>query len=183
MFGQALETLVNQRAQGIILDVRNNSGGLVGLAMAMAGRFFPAYERVIDFYYADGQGDFAYRGFAETLTGQPYYEGPVAVLVNEMTGSAGDLFAYTMHLNGRALVVGNTPSGGFTGEVSDGQYELPGKLSMQIPTGRSVDPATGATLIEGTGVIPDIRVPVTRDSLKSPEDEVLQAAEAAILAE
>jgi hypothetical protein len=36
-------------------------------------------------------------------------------------------------------------------------------------------------LIEGTGVIPDVRVPRTWDSLMSPDDEVLQAAEASLL--
>jgi C-terminal peptidase prc len=181
LFGEALDALVAAGAKGIILDLRSNSGGLVNLAMSIAGRFFPDYERVMDFYYANGEGGFTYRGFAETLTGTSYYDGPVAVLVNEMTGSAGDIFAYTLTLKDRALVVGNTPSGGFTGEVSDGQYKLPGDLTMQIPTGRPVDPASGETLIEGTGVVPDIVVPLTFESLISPEDEVLQAAEDAIL--
>ncbi|NLF79025.1 MAG: peptidase S41, partial [Chloroflexi bacterium] len=80
-------------------------------------------------------------------------------------------------------VVGHTPTGGFTGEVSDGQYTLPTGLSMQIPTGRPVDPVTGETLIEGVGVVPDVRVPVTVESLLSDEDEVLRAAEAALLGE
>ncbi|WP_119069059.1 S41 family peptidase [Aggregatilinea lenta] len=181
-FADELEALVDEGAQGIILDVRDNSGGLVNLAMAEAGRFFPDYERIFDFYYADGAGGFAYRGFIEILMETPTYDGPVAVLVNEMTGSAGDMFAYAMTQQDRAIIVGHTPSGGFTGEVSDGQYTLPGGLQVQIPTGRPVDPVTGETLIEGTGVAPDIRVPITREGLLSPEDEVLQAAEDAILA-
>ncbi len=183
MFTQELTNLIDAGAKGIILDVRNNTGGLVSLAMAMAGHFFPDYLRLFDFYYADGSGGFAFRGFEEILKNAPYYDGPVAVLVNEMTGSAGDMFTYAMHFDGRALIVGNTATGGFTGEVSDGQYKLPGNLTMQIPTGRPVDPVSGDTLIEGTGVQPDIRVPVTRDSLLSPADEVLDAADAALLNE
>ncbi len=181
MFGDALQSLIDDGAQGIILDIRDNGGGLAQLAMAMAGRFFPDYRRLFDFYYADGAGNFAYRGFIEILKGDPYYDGPVAVLVNTMTGSAGDLFAYAMHIDHRALIVGNTPTGGFAGEVGDGQYQLPGGLQMQIPTGRPVDPVTGATLIEGRGVPPDVRVPVTVDSILSPRDEVLRAAEDALL--
>jgi hypothetical protein len=38
-------------------------------------------------------------------------------------------------------------------------------------------------VIEGTGVIPDVCVPRTRESILSPEDEVLMAAEAAVLAQ
>ena len=183
IFGEELHKLLDAGAKGIILDVRNNTGGLIQLAMSIAGRFFPDYIRIFDLYYADGAGGFAYRGFVETLVGEPYYGGPVALLVNEMTGSAGDIFAYAMHTGNRAIVVGHTPTGGFTGEVSDGQYTLPSGLNMQIPTGRPVDPATGETLIEGVGVAPDVRVPVTIESLLSDEDEVLRAAEAALLGE
>ncbi len=73
--------------------------------------------------------------------------------------------------------------GGFAGEVSDGEYTLPGGLTVQIPTGRPVHPETGDTVIEGVGVIPDIFVPLTVESIVSPQDEVLQAAEAALLGE
>ncbi len=182
-FGAELQNLIDAGAQGIIVDVRDNSGGLVQLAMSIAGRFFPDYLRLFDLYYADGEGGFAYRGYVETLVGEPYYGGPVALLVNEMTGSAGDMFAYALSTGNRAIVVGHTPTGGFTGEVSDGQYTLPSGLTLQIPTGRPVDPVTGETLIEGKGVEPDVRVPVTVESLLSDEDEVLRAAEAALLGE
>ncbi len=181
MFSSALQSLIDAGAQGIIIDVRSNTGGLINLAMVMAGHFFPDYSRLFDFYYADGEGGFAYRGFIEILKGEPYYAGPVAVLVNEMTGSAGDLFTYAMTFDHRALIVGNTPTGGFTGEVSDGQYTLPGSLSVQIPTGRPVNPATGETLLEGSGVQPDVIVPITQENLLSPDDEVLLAAEQALL--
>jgi C-terminal processing protease CtpA/Prc len=180
-FAAALQMLIDAGVPGIILDVRDNSGGLVQLAMDMAGHFVPGYERLFNFYYADGTGDFAYRGFVETLPGEPHYDGPLAVLVNEMTGSAGDLFVYALHRDGRALVVGETPTGGFAGEVGDGQYLLPGGLNLQIPTGRPMDPVSGETLIEGMGIAPDVRVPRTWKSVLSPEDEVLQAAESALL--
>lgn len=182
LFKDTLQDLVDAGAQGIIIDVRGNSGGLLGLAMAMAGTFFPGYEQLLDLYYADGEGGFAYRGKVEILAGDMTYDGPVAVLVDEMTGSAGDIFAYAMTQHERAIVVGHTPTGGFTGEVGDGQYALPGGLSIQIPTGRPVHPVTGDTLLEGTGVAPDILVPLTVESVRSPEDEVLQAAEQALLA-
>ena len=182
-FSDDLEQLVAEGAKGIILDVRDNTGGLVQLAMSMAGHFFPDYERLFDFYYADGSGGFAYRGFIEILTSEPLYDGPVAVLVNEMTGSAGDLFTYAMTVNNRAQIVGYTPTGGFVGEVGDGQYSLPGGLEMQIPTGRPIDPVTGQVLVEGVGVPPDIRVPRTRENIISPTDPVLKAAEDALLAQ
>lgn len=181
LFGDQLQALIGAGAKGIIIDLRDNGGGLVALGMAMAGHFFPDYQRLLDLYYADGQGEFAYRGYMEILVEKPYYAGSVAVLVNEMTVSMGDLFSYAMQVTHRALIVGHTPSSGSIGEIGDGQYRLPGGLQMQIPTGRPVDPVTGEVVVEGQGVIPDIRVPLTVQSVISPQDEVLQAAEAAIL--
>ena len=46
---------------------------------------------------------------------------------------------------------------------------------MQFPTGRPETPS-GELLIEGVGVIPDISVPVTEDSVLEGEDTVLQTA-------
>jgi C-terminal peptidase prc len=180
-FAEELQTLIDAGAQGIILDLRDNGGGLAQLAMAMVGRFFPEDQRLVDFYYADGAGGFAYRGGIDILASGPYYDGPVAVLVNEMTGSAGEVFAYALQKNGRGVVIGHTPTSGASGEVGDGLHNLPGGLIMQVPTGRGVDPLTHKTIIEGIGVIPNIRVPLTRDSLLSPQDEVLLTAEAALL--
>lgn len=180
-FSAEIEQLVEAGATGIIIDVRGNPGGLAALPMTTAGHFFPDYARLIDFHYADGSGEFVYRGFMEILALEPYYTGPVAVLVDENTGSAGELFAYALQMDQRGVVVGHTPTSGGTGEVSDGQYILPGDLEMQVPTGRITDPVTGEIIIEGIGVIPDIRVPITTESLLSPDDEVLQAAEAALL--
>ncbi len=179
-FAATLQELQNAGARGIILDLRSNSGGLVELAMAMAGHFFADAPRLADFYYADGAGTFAYRGHIEILPQQPYYDGPVAVLVDAMTGSAGDLFVYAMTQHDRAIVVGNTPTGGFTGEVSDGQYKLPGGLNLQMPTGRPVDPQSGATVLEGVGVVPNVRVPMTWETLVLQPDAVLSAAEKAL---
>ena len=181
LFANAVQDLVNAGASGLILDVRGNGGGLVQLSMSMAGHFFSDYIRLFDLYYADGKGEFVFRGFVEVLESAPHYDGPVAVLVDEMTGSAADMFVYAMQTENRAVIVGHTPTAGFTGEVSNGQYILPGGLRMQIPTGRTVDPITGTTLLEGTGVSPNVEVPRTRVSLASPEDEVLLAAEAALL--
>jgi len=76
--------------------------------------------------------------------------------------------------------VGHSPSAGAYGEVGRGQYDLPAGLSMQFPTGRSETPG-GDLLIEGVGVLPDILVPVTLESVLGQVDAVLQAAIEALL--
>jgi C-terminal processing protease CtpA/Prc len=85
-----------------------------------------------------------------------------------------------MTQGGRAIVVGHSPSAGLYGEVGRGQYTMPGDLSLQFPTGRPETP-DGDLLIEGVGVVPDILVPVTYDSVMGTTDAVLQAAIQALL--
>jgi C-terminal processing protease CtpA/Prc len=87
-----------------------------------------------------------------------------------------------MQHNGRATIVGHYPTAGAFGEVGQGQYKLPGDLTMQFPTGRSVTP-DGEIVIEGSGVAPDIVVPVTEDSALGRVDTVLQAAMDTLLKE
>jgi C-terminal processing protease CtpA/Prc len=66
------------------------------------------------------------------------------------------------------------------GEVGRGQYELPGEISMQFPTGRP-ETLEGELLIENTGVVPDIVVPFTEESELQGVDTVLVAAINALL--
>jgi C-terminal processing protease CtpA/Prc len=72
-------------------------------------------------------------------------------------------------------VVGNYPTAGAFGEVGLGQYKLPDNISAQFPTGRSVTP-NGDLVIEGQGVVPDVVVPVTADSVLGNVDTILEAA-------
>jgi C-terminal processing protease CtpA/Prc len=75
----------------------------------------------------------------------------------------------------RATLIGHFPTAGAFGEVGRGQYELPGDYSMQFPTGRP-ETLDGELLIEGTGVIPDILVPITEAGALGLEDTVLDTA-------
>ena len=91
------------------------------------------------------------------------------------TASTGDIFAYTFKSSKRATVVGHTPSSGMAGTISGGEYYLPDSAYIQVPTGGFTDEA-GNLAVEGVGVVPDIVVPVTVDSLLSTRDDVLEAA-------
>lgn len=85
-----------------------------------------------------------------------------------------------LSLKDDATIIGHFPTSGAFGEVGRGQYDLPADLSMQFPTGRS-ETLEGNLLLEGTGVIPEITVPVTEDSALGRVDAVLEAAIKALL--
>ena len=59
--------------------------------------------------------------------------------------------------------------------MARGEFVMPGNITLTIPTGRFVK-ADGSVLLEGSGVVPQVTVPITEESLISGEDTVLQAA-------
>ena len=75
--------------------------------------------------------------------------------------------------------MGTYPSAGVEAEVSRGQFLLPEGMSLQIPTGRFLNP-DGSLFLEGSGVQPTVRVPITPENVLSTDDVELKAAEAAI---
>jgi C-terminal processing protease CtpA/Prc len=177
-----IQQLIDNEVPGLIIDVRINSGGSGSLATDFAGYFFdqeiPLYK---GFYYSNESGQFENDGSESSiLPGPMKYDGPIAVLVSPYCISACEGFAYAMSQGDRSIIVGNYPTAGAFGEVGRGQYDLPDDISMQFPTGRPETP-DGQLLIEGVGVIPDITVPVTEESVLGGSDTVLEAAVQAIL--
>lgn len=176
-FEAALTQLIEEDVPGIIIDVRSNPGGLSQMSDAIASRFFEQPFLIGTTLSPDGRKVY----LSQVEPRAPIYMGRVAVLVDLNTASAGDLFAYTFKVSKRGIIVGHTPSAGMAGAVGGGQYALPNGGFIQVPTSGFVD-ADGQTAIEGVGVAPDILVPVTVESIISAQDEVLLAAEAALLA-
>jgi len=177
-----INQMIEAEVPGLIVDVRNNGGGNGSLATDFAGYFFD--ESIVlsqRLYYNETTGTFEPVGVPTRLEPGPLlFDGPVAVLVGVNCASACEGFADAMSQGGRAIVVGHTPSAGMYGEVGRGQYEMPGDLSLQFPTGRPETP-DGELLIEGIGVVPGLQVPVTYESVMGTRDTVLEAAVAALL--
>jgi C-terminal processing protease CtpA/Prc len=85
-----------------------------------------------------------------------------------------------MTINDRAIIVGQYPSDGAGGSVE--QFLMPEEIHVQMTIGRAVD-ANGEIHLEGKGVVPTIKVPVTVETLQKQangEDVILEAAEKAL---
>jgi len=172
-----INDLNDNEVPALILDLRANSGGNSGLALDFAGFFFdeeiPLWRSA---YYNEHSQKFEYQDYPAKIRPAPtQFTGPIAVLVSPDCISACEGFAYALTQDGRATIVGNYPTAGAFGEVGRGQYDLPGDLSAQFPTGRS-ETINGDLIIEGKGVQLDITVPVTEESALGIEDTVLNAA-------
>jgi hypothetical protein len=80
-----------------------------------------------------------------------------------------------MTLQDRAAIIGQYPTAGLGGGQTT--YLMPDGLQLQYSTGRNID-TDGNIVIEGTGVLPTVKVPVDEDTLFAEGDPVQDAAEA-----
>jgi C-terminal processing protease CtpA/Prc len=179
---RAIQFFKNNEIPGVILDMRVNGGGSGWLADQMAAYFFDK-ETVVGntAFYNKGSGDFYMDPGDQTSMIPPradlQYSGPVVVLVGPACASACEFFSYDMTINNRATIVGQYPSEGAGGSVED--FNMPEGISVQLTIGRAVD-AQGNIHLEGKGVVPTVKVPVTAETLQKQangEDVVLEAAE------
>ncbi len=180
LFKRALDTFSANEVPGIIIDMRQNSGGA---PLGFAG-FFVEDEIPLGQleYYSDATGKFEPDGPREKV--RPYKAqysfNKMALLVGMACSSACELDAFGLSQVPGMMVMGETPSAGVEAEVARGQFNLPEGIALQVPTGRFTLP-DGSIFLEGAGVQLTQKVPVDRDNLLTGTDFVLAAAEQAIL--
>jgi len=100
------------------------------------------------------------------------YTGPVALLVNDVTGSAADLFACWLRSAGRVVTIGSTTHGNLSGVAAFAV--LPCGLVVRISNGYVCD-AKGRP-IEGHGNEPDVSVSPTIADVLNGKDPLLDKA-------
>jgi len=180
LFERALQTFSANQVPGVIIDMRQNSGGAnLGLAGFLTDQEIELGQLE---YFSENTGQFEPEGVREKVfPNENQYSFPqMALLVSQACASACEIEAYGFSQVPGMIVVGTTPSGGVEAEVARGQYLLPENMSLQVPTGRFTLP-DGSIFLEGVGVEPTLLVPATPENLLSQEDVVLQAAEDAVL--
>jgi carboxyl-terminal processing protease len=135
---------VNQQAQGIVLDLRSNAGGLLDSVIAVAS-FFLEEGVVVDI--VDNEGDhFAYPVEPGGLTTGL----PMVVLVDEYSASGSEVLAGALQDYGRAVIAGKRTFG--KGSANTMQ-ELRDGSALYITYARWFTPE--GRLIEGKGLAPD----------------------------
>ncbi|WP_420207956.1 S41 family peptidase [Candidatus Electronema sp. JC] len=149
-FQKALREAGKKRPlKGLILDLRNNPGGLLdqavlvadllleqGLIVSVKGR---EQERSQPFAAEPGEGK---------------YSGPLTVLVNEGSASASEIVAGALQDHKRALIIGTRTFG--KGSVQT-VVPLPGDAGLRLTTARYYTPSGRS--IQETGISPDLTVP------------------------
>lgn len=100
-FDTWLDKLSEHPLKGLIIDLRENPGGLLGTAAEMLGRFADD-KVVVRMKMRDGHEE-----FAKTPAGHVYgIKAPIVILINENSASASEIFAGVMHDYNLATLVG-----------------------------------------------------------------------------
>jgi C-terminal processing protease CtpA/Prc len=173
LFQRALEKFKENNLDTLVIDLRVNSGGApLGLAGFLYNKEITMGQLQ---YYSEKTGKFENEGDPQRVTPnqEQYHFAKMYLLVGQACASACELEAYGFSKVPGMVVVGETSTSGTEAEVARGQFKLPEGMSMQIPTGRFVLP-DGSLFLEGVGVQPTDRVPVTKETVLSSRDPVIQ---------
>ncbi|MBP6440798.1 MAG: hypothetical protein KA259_04255, partial [Caldilineaceae bacterium] len=184
LWERLMRTLNEQGVPGLIIDMRQNGGGSGFLADQMAAYLFDEElelgnsgfydEKTGDFFFDPNTVDRFYPPEDESLR----YGGDVAVIVGPNCASACEFFSYDLTQQDRAEIIGSYPTSGLGGSI--GVFVMPDFESLQFTVGRAVD-MNGEIHIEGKGVAPTVRVPVTEETLFYAGDILLDTAVAALI--
>jgi len=154
----ALEALSTQQMTALILDLRNNGGGLLNEAISVSALFLEPGQVIVS---TRGRIE-AQNHVARVEDNGAVYHGPLAVLVNGASASASEIVAGALKDHRRAVIVGSRTFG--KGSV---QTVIPvgnNNCSLRLTTAKYYTPS--GVCIHGTGIFPTVEVTL------SIEDEI-----------
>ncbi|MCJ8334014.1 MAG: S41 family peptidase [Epibacterium sp.] len=155
-----------ENVSGVVLDLRNNPGGLLTQAISVSDAFLESGEIV------STRGRHAEDGERFNATPGDLTEGkPIVVLINGGSASASEIVAGALQDHRRAIVVGTKSFG--KGSVQT-VMPLRGNGAMRLTTARYYTPSGRS--IQALGVSPDIVVEQPRRSPEAEEEEAASAA-------
>jgi carboxyl-terminal processing protease len=146
---EALHELEEQKITGLVLDLRNNPGGLLNQAVEIVDKFLGKDQLIV---YTQGRVRNQNMRFS-SKGDHPHLEYPLVILVNGGSASASEIVAGAMQDHGRAIVLGTQTFGKGSVQtiipLSDGS-------GLRLTTARYYTPK--GYLIQGKGITPDIKV-------------------------
>jgi carboxyl-terminal processing protease len=160
---RAVEKVEGEGAEGIVLDLRGNPGGLLDEAVQSAAVFLPEGEVVVT-TKSRTQGDSTHETGGGRVSGLP-----VVVLIDRNTASAAEIMTAALADDGGATVVGTRSYGK---GVFQEENDLANGGALKLTVGEYFTP-NGENLARTNGIHPDVRV---RDDPETAPDEAKQRA-------
>lgn len=168
-FRAAIDDLEKQGMKGLVIDLRNNPGGLLTTVVDMLDRFVKEGMLV---YTKDKYGE-GEEFKAEDTT---YFDKPLAVLINGNSASASEVFAGAIQDYGLGELVGTTS---FGKGIVQNVYKLTDGSAVKLTVSKYYTPS--GRNIHKTGIEPDVVVELNEDlkqqvTIEKAEDNQLQRA-------
>lgn len=169
-FKTAVDSLTGKGAKGLVVDLRNNGGGVVTAAKTIADYLLPDEKTIVSF---KGKG----------VPDSVYYSDdghqvdvPIVVLVNGESASASEVLTGALKDNDWATVVGTKT---FGKGIAQGVFELPDGSALKLTTAYYYVPS--GECIHEIGIEPDVEVELDEElrsmiEIPKEEDNQLQAA-------
>lgn len=166
-FERALNELKAKNPKGIIVDLRNNPGGLFpDPALDIVGQFLPNAPVVVERRVRDGSNT-----TYNARNGAQLRDIPFVVLVNGGTASAAEIMAGAFQDSGKTALIGEKTFG--KGSVQ-GIYPLSDKSVLHVTTAKWLTPK--GREIDGVGLTPDVQIPLTPEDTAKGVDPQLDRA-------
>ena len=146
--GEGLEELLDGGAEGLILDLRGNGGGLLQAALDVADQFFDGDVLL----YESGRRRAEEKVYEASATGRAM-EIPLVVLVDRGTASASEIVAGAIQDRERGLLVGETTFGKGSVQLI---FDLSDGSSLHVTSARWFTP--NHHQLDGVGLTPDVVV-------------------------
>ncbi|MCX7915596.1 MAG: S41 family peptidase, partial [Verrucomicrobiae bacterium] len=153
-FRKALDKLEKQGMDALVIDLRNNPGGLLEAAIKVASEFVPRGELIVSTEGRDPRQTQRYYSVGGKR--RPNY--PIAVLINGGSASASEIVSGALQDTKRAVVVGETSFG--KGSVQS-VIKLSDGSALRLTTAKYYTPSH--RVIHEHGVTPDILVPISEE--------------------
>lgn len=166
-FRDVANEILQSPAEKIVLDLRNNPGGYLGVAKSIAGWFLEREQIVVikDFSEAREQEIFKSRGPSRLL------EYPIVILINRGSASGSEILAAALRDNRNIKIIGETSFG--KGSVQE-VVRLKKGASLKITIANWLTP--DGKFITNQGLEPDIVVGITEEDIKQGKDPQLNRA-------
>jgi carboxyl-terminal processing protease len=159
---EKMEQLIQKGMTALVLDLRNNPGGLLVSAIEVSQLFLDRGAVVVSIKGRSGEDEEKKPSFSRGSF--HWNKGPMVVLINGGSASAAEIVAGALQDHGRAVLVGDTTFG--KGSVQSVIRLRPaGESALKLTTAYYYTPS--GRLIHEKGIDPDIKVPVTLDAWRS----------------
>ena len=152
---KALKDAVSAGKKGIILDLRNNPGGLLRTTADIADEFLDANQTILMERERDGseQKFSSHAGGASTQI-------PVVIIMNRFSASGSEVLAAALHDNNRGTIIGEKSFGKGTVNVSN---DLKDGGQLYISIAKWLTP--NGVQIDGVGIRPDVEVKLSDEDI------------------